>query len=129
MISFIKLLLNWSSQKLNQTAFELGISIERMGYIIKVLVFHKVFATCVLCMLSDDIKAKRAWISWKLLKCFEEGEDFLKIIIIDDTWFHNYDLEDKKQFMKYCHKKPSQPKLKKLRNSKLKLLLGRSFFF
>ena len=76
-----------------EIAVALGISKARVGHIIGVFGFRKLYARWVQHMLSDELKAERVRISWELLKCFEkEGEDFLKKIITgDDTWVLHYD--------------------------------------
>jgi len=92
--------------KQKEISVALGISKERVGYIICVLGFRKVCARWVPRMLSDEMKAEKVRISRELLKRFEkEGEDFLKkIITCDETCVHHYDPENKRQSIEYRHK-------------------------
>ena len=96
-----------------------GISKERVGHIIGVFGFRKVYARWVPFMLSDEMKAERVRISREVLERFEkEGEDFLKKIITgDETWVHRYDPENKTHSTVYRHMESPQPK--KIQNSGL----------
>ena len=97
--------------KQKEIAVALGISKERVGYIIGVLGTQKFCARWVPHMLSDEVKAERISISWELLECFErEGEDLKRIITGDEIWAHHYDPENKRQPVEYCHKESPQPK-------------------
>ena len=106
--------------KQKEISVALGISKERVGYIICVLGFRKVCARWVPRMLSDE----RVRISRELLERFEKGEDFLKKIITDDEiWVHHYDPENKRQSMEYCHKESPQLKEFKTQTSAGKVML------
>ena len=81
------------SQK--QIAGRLGMSKEKVGYIIGLLGYTKVCSQWVPCMLTPEKKQKRVESCEELLKRYrEEGDQFLlNIVTGDESWIHQFDPE------------------------------------
>jgi len=80
-----------------QIAGRLGMSKERVGYIIGSLGYIKVCSRWVPHMLTPEKKQKRVEICEELLKRYrEEGDQFLfNIVTGDESWIHHFDPEEK----------------------------------
>ena len=78
-----------------QIAGRLGMSKERVGYIIALLGYSKVCSRWVPRMLSPEKKQKRVKIFEELLKHFhEEGDQFLlNIVTGNESWINHCDPE------------------------------------
>jgi len=79
-----------------QIAGRLGMSKERVGYIIGLLGYTKVCRRWVPHMLTPEKKQKRVESCEKLLKRYrEEGDQFLlNIVTGDESWIHHFDPEE-----------------------------------
>jgi len=88
-----------------QIAGRLGMSKERVGYIIGIPGYTKVCSRWVPRMLTPEKKQKRVEISEERLKRYrEEGDQFvLNIITGDESWIHHFDPEEKRLSMQYRH--------------------------
>jgi histone-lysine N-methyltransferase SETMAR len=108
-----------------QTAGRLGMSKERVGYIIGLLGYTKVCSRWVLCMLTPEKETKSVEMCEELLKCYcEEGHQFLlNIVTGDESWIHHFDPEEKRQSMQYRHTSSPCPKKFKTVPSGGKILL------
>ncbi|KAL4126372.1 hypothetical protein QTP88_010594 [Uroleucon formosanum] len=106
----------------NRIADIVGMSQERVGFIIQQLGYRKICARWVPKMLTQENKKIRVECSQKLLNRYhQEGEQFLlKIVTDDETWVHHYDPEEKRQSMEYRHVTSPSPK-----NSRFSLLQER----
>ena len=84
-----------------QIAGWLGISKERMGYIIGLLGYTKVCSRWVPHMLTPEKKQKRVEICEVLLKRYREERDqfLLNIVTGDESWIHHFDPEEKRLSM------------------------------
>ena len=80
-----------------QIAGRLGMSKERVGYIIGLLGYTKVCSRWLPHMLTSEKKQKHVEIREELLKCYrEEGDQFLlNIVTGDESWIHHFDPEEK----------------------------------
>jgi histone-lysine N-methyltransferase SETMAR len=78
-----------------QIAGRLGMSKERVGYIIGLLGYTKVCSRWVSRMLTPEKKQKRVEISEGLLKRYPEERDqfLLNIVTGDESWIHHFDPE------------------------------------
>ena len=76
-----------------QIAGRLGIFKERVGYIIGLLGYTKVFSQWLPLTLTPEKKQKRVEICEELLKRHrEEGDRFLlNIVTGDESWIHHFD--------------------------------------
>jgi transposase len=100
-----------------QIAGRLGMSKERVGYIIGLLGYTKVCSRWVPRMLTPEKKQKCVEICEELLKRYrEEGDQFLlNIVTGDESWIHHFDPEEKRLSVQYRH--TSSPCPKKIQNS------------
>jgi histone-lysine N-methyltransferase SETMAR len=100
-----------------QIAGRLGMSKERVGYIISLLGYTKVCSRWVPQMLTLEKKQKCVEICEELLKRYrKEGDQFLlNIVTGDESWIHHFDPEEKRVSMHYRH--TSSPRPKKILNS------------
>ena len=108
----------------------LGISKERVGFIIGSLGYRKVCSRWVpLEVLTPENKQKRLECCKLLRDCYwEDGDDFLlNIVTGDESWVHHFDPEDKRQSMEY--RRPSSPRQKKIRQENSKLCHQPGKFF
>jgi len=80
-----------------QIAGRLGMSKERVGYIIDLIGYTKVCSQWVPHMLTPEKKQKRVEICEELLKRYnEEGDQFLlNIVTGDESWILHFDPEEK----------------------------------
>jgi hypothetical protein len=80
-----------------QIAGRLGMSKERVSYIIGLLGYTKVCSRWVPHMLTPEKKQKRVEICEELLKRYrEEGDQFLlNIVTGDESWIHHFNPEEK----------------------------------
>jgi len=103
----------------------LGMSKERVGYIIGLLGYTKVCSQWVPRMLTLEKKEKHVEICEELLKRYrEEGDQFLlNIVTRDESWIHHFDPEEKRLSMEYRHTSSSRPKKFKTVPSASKILL------
>jgi len=78
-----------------QRAGRLGMSKERVGYIIGLLGYTKVCSRWVPRLLTPEKKQKRVEICEELLKRYREEEDqfLLNIVTGDESWIHHSDPE------------------------------------
>ena len=108
-----------------QIAGRLGMSKERVGYIIVLLGCTKVCSRWVPRMLTPEKKQKRVEICEELLKRYrEEGDQFLlNIVTGDESWIHHFDPEEKRLSMGYRHTSSPRPKKFKIMPSAGKILL------
>jgi hypothetical protein len=108
-----------------QTAGRLGMSKERVGYMIGLLGYTKVCSRWVPRTLTPENKQKRVESCEELLKRYrEEGDQFLlNIVTGDESWIHHVDPEEKQQSMQYRHASCSRPKKFKTVPSASKILL------
>ena len=108
-----------------QIAGRLGMSKERVGYIIGLLGYTKVCSQWVPHMLTPEKKQKRVEICEELLKCCpEEGNQFLlNIVTGDESWIHHFDAKEKRLSMQYRHTSSPRPKKFKTMPSAGKILL------
>lgn len=98
-------------------ANQLGISKERVGFIIGQLQYRKICSRWVPRMLTEDHKRQRLEACEQMLARYRrEGDDFLLSIVTgDESWVHHYDPEEKKQSMEYRHfDSPSTKKFKRV---------------
>lgn len=106
-------------------ANHIGISKERVGFIIEQLGYRKICARWVPRRLTDENKQRRLECCEQLLQRYrDEGDDFLlNIVTGDESWVHHYDPEEKRQSAEYRH--PSSPQAKKFKTqaSAKKILL------
>lgn len=106
-------------------ANHIGISKERVGFIIEQLGYRKICAGWVPHRLTDENKQRRLECCKQLLQRYrDEGDDFLlNIVMGDESWVHQYDPEEKRQSAEYRH--PSSPQVEKFKTqpSAKKLLL------
>ena len=82
--------------------------IESLGY-------SKVCACWVPCLLTEGHKDQRKAITSELLQRYRhEGDDFLLCIVTsDESWFHHFEPETKRQSMEWHHlPSPSKKKAK-----------------
>ena len=95
-----------------QIAGRLGMSKERVGYIIGLLGYTKVCSRWVPRMLTPEKKQKCVEICEELLKRYrEEGDQFLlNIVTGDESWIHHFDPEEKRVSMQYRHTSSPRPK-------------------
>jgi len=107
-----------------QIAGRLGMSKERVGYIIVLLGYTKVSFRWVPRMLTPEKKQKRVEICEELLKRYREvGYQFLLNIVTGvESWIHHFDPEEKRLSIQYRHTSSPRPK-----NSKQYRLLERFF--
>jgi histone-lysine N-methyltransferase SETMAR len=100
-----------------QTAGRLGMSKQRVGYIIGLLGYTKVCSRWVPRMLTPEKKQKPVEICEELLKRYhEEGDQFLlNIVTRDESWIHHFDPEEKRLSTQYGY--TSSPRPKKFKNS------------
>jgi len=108
-----------------QIAGRLGMSKERVGYIIGLLGYTKVCSQWVPRMLTPEKKQKHVEICEELLKRYrEEGDQFLLSIFTgDESWIHHFDPEEKQLSMQYRHTSSPCPKKFKTVPSAGKILL------
>jgi len=81
---------------------------ESLGY-------RKVCARWVLRLLTEDHKGQRKAMTSELLQRYQhEGDEFLlRIVIGDESWFHHFEPETKRQSMEWSHLlSPSKKKAK-----------------
>jgi len=106
-------------------ANSVGISKERVGYIINQLGYRKICSRWVPRKLTEENKQRRKECCEVLLQRYQvEGVDFLfNIVTGDETWVHHYDPEEKRQSMEYRHFLSPQTKKFKTQPSAKKLLL------
>jgi hypothetical protein len=108
-----------------QIAGRLGISKERVGYIIGLRGYTKVCSRWVPHMLTPEKKQKRVEICEEFLKHYrEEGDQFLlNIGTGDESWIHNFEPEGKRLSVQYRHTSSPCPKKFKAVPSAGKILL------
>jgi hypothetical protein len=107
-----------------QISGRLGMSKERVVYIIGLLGYTKVCSRWVPRMWTPENKQKCVESCEELLKRYrEEGYQFLlNIVTGDESWIHHFDPEGKQQSMQYRHAS-SRPKKFKTVPSASKILL------
>jgi len=108
---------------LDEIATKLGIGHNAVQEMIGSLGYWKICALWVPHLLTEDHKVQRKAItSEMLLRYRDEGDAFLLSIVTDDeSWFHHFDPETKRQIMEWHHldsptkKKPkTMPSAKKI---------------
>ena len=94
----------------------LGMSKERVGYIIGLLGYTKFCSRWVPCMLTAE-KKQHVEVCEELLNRYrEEGDQFLlNIVTGDESWIHHFDPKEKRLSMVYRH--TSFPCPKKIQNN------------
>jgi transcriptional regulator with XRE-family HTH domain len=94
-----------------QIAGRLGMSKERVDYIIGLLGYTKVCSRWVPLMLMLEKKQKRVEICEELLKRYREERDefLLDIVTGDESWIHNFDPGEKRLSMEYRHTSSPRP--------------------
>jgi hypothetical protein len=113
----------WITQQ--QIAGRLGISKERVGYIIALIGYTKVCSQRVPCMLMPENKLKCVESCEELLKHYcEEGDHFISNTVTgDESWIHHFHPEEKQESMEYRHASSPRPKKFKTVSSASKILL------
>jgi histone-lysine N-methyltransferase SETMAR len=99
--------------KVREIAQIIGISKERVGYILQEeLDMKKLCARWVPRLLTADQKRTRMKISEQCLDRFNKNKtDFVRrFIIMDETWIHHYTPESKQQSKQWTEAGCSQPK-------------------
>jgi histone-lysine N-methyltransferase SETMAR len=99
--------------KMHEIAETIGISKERVGYILhEELDIKKLCARWVPCLLTADQKRTLLKISEQCLKCFNKNNtDFVcQFITMDETWIHHYTPESKQQSKQWTEACCSAPK-------------------
>lgn len=106
-------------------AVQVGISKERVGYIIEQLNYRKICSRWVPRRLTEENKQQRKHCCEQLLRRYrKDGEDFLfSIVTGDESWIHHYDPEEKRQSMEYRHFTSPQCRKFKRQLSAKKVLL------
>ena len=116
-----------SDRRITQSviAETLGISKERVSFVIQQLGYRKICARWVPRQFTDEHKRKRLEACTQLLDRYRvQGEFFLfNIVTGDESWVNHYDPEDKRQSMQYRHRTSPQPKKFKTIASAKKVLL------
>lgn len=106
-----------NDRRITQTTIsnQIGISKERVGFIITSLGYRKICSRWVPRMLTPENKERRLECCQALLNRYKnEGEEFLlKIVTGDESWIHHYDPEEKRQSMEY--RRPSSPRPRKFK--------------
>jgi len=98
-----------------QLAPSLSLNKGSVSHIIQDLGFSKVCTRCVPQSLTVKWKTKRRAISSTLLVCFQaQGETFPSwIVTADETWFHHFELETKRQSVEWrYHQSPQEKEFK-----------------
>ncbi|PNF20339.1 hypothetical protein B7P43_G13210 [Cryptotermes secundus] len=96
-------------------ARKLGIGHSAVHEMIESLGYRKVCARWVPQLLTEDHKGQRKAITSELLQRYRhEGDDFLLCIVTgDESWFHHFEPETKRQSMEWHHlHSPSEKKAK-----------------
>ena len=96
-------------------ARKLGLGHNAAQEMIESLGYRKVCARWVRHLLTEDHKGKRKAITSELLqRCRHDGGDFLlRIVTSDESWFHHFEPETKRQCMGWLHlHSPSKKKAK-----------------
>jgi hypothetical protein len=86
-------------------ARKLGIGYSAVQEIIESLGYRKVCARWVPRLLTEDHKGQRKAITSEVLQRYRhEGDDFLLCIVTgDESWFHHFEPETKRQSMEWHH--------------------------
>jgi hypothetical protein len=108
-----------------QIAGRLGMSKERVAYIITLLGYTKFCSQWVPCMLMPENKQKCVECCEELLKHYrKEGHQFLlNIVTGDESRIHHFDPEEKRQSTEYRHASSPHPKIFQTVPSASKILL------
>jgi len=95
-----------------QLACSLSINRGSVSHIIQDLGYSKVCTRCVPQSLAVKWKTKGRTISFTLSVCFKaQGETFPSwIVTADETWFHHFELDTKRQSVKWCYHQSPQKK-------------------
>lgn len=96
-------------------ARKLGIGHNAVQEMVESLGYRKVCARWVPRLLTEDHKGQRKAITSELLQRYRhEGDDFLlRIVTGDESWFHHFEPETKRQSMEWHHShSPSKKKAK-----------------
>lgn len=111
--------------KQHEIANILGISKDRVCFMVKNLGYRKLCARWVPKMLTLENKAARVEVCRALLRRYDqEGDEFLSQIATgDESWIHHYDPEEKRQSMEYRRKGSPPPRKFKTVASAGKIML------
>ena len=103
---------------------KLGIGHNAVQEMIGSLGFRKICAHWVLRLLTEDHKVQQKAITSEMLWRYrDEGDDFLLSIVTgDETWFHYFDTETKRQRMEWHHLDPPTKKKPKTMPSAKKIM-------
>jgi len=90
---------------LNAIATKLGIGHNAVQEMIGSLGYWKICTRWVPRLLTEDHKVQRKAITSEMLRRYrDEGDDFLLSIVTgDESWFHHFDPEMKRQSMEWHH--------------------------
>jgi len=113
-----ELILDDSRISVKSIAEQLGISGERVGYIIhKDLDMRKLSAKWVTKCLEADQKVNGASLLGNFRIFWRDLNDFLLLLVtMDKTWLYHYDPETKKQSMKWWHSISPRLKISECKN-------------
>jgi len=106
---------------LDAVATKLRIEHSAVQEMIGSLGYRKICARCVRHLLTEDHKFQRKAITSEMLQRYQdEGDDFLLSIVTgDESWFHHFDPEMKRQSMEWHHfDSPTEKKPKAMPSAK-----------
>jgi hypothetical protein len=107
------MVLDDQQMKVHEMAENIGISKERVGYILhEELHMKKIYARWVPCLLTADQKCTCMKVPEQCLEHFNKNKtDFVcRFISMDETWIHHYSPESKQQSKEWTEAGCSVPK-------------------